>query len=312
MSHISEALEFPKELNPVYKKALGYEWLTLIYALTTTLFSFLAMSNSQTMKSVWLEDVLSIIPPLSFILAGFIIRRKPNKNFPYGFHRVTSAAYLTSSLALLCLGLYLFLDGMHVLIKKEQPVISHFEFLGESIWFGYVMILALLWSSIPSIFLGHVKLPLAYQLYDRILLADSLMNKASWMSGLASILGIIGIGLGFWWADALAGIIISIDIIHDGYVNLKQSICELLNQTPKRIDNLKQTDPLLKELRRLVKKEAWVKTVKLRLRDEGHVFFGEIFITPHHPISTEQVKQLHDKIKDYHWRLHDIVIMLEP
>jgi divalent metal cation (Fe/Co/Zn/Cd) transporter len=311
MDHISPALEFPSSLKPLYRRALSYEWISFIYALSATLFSFLAMSNSQTMKTIWLEDFLSIIPPASFLITSVIIRWKPNKKFPYGFHRVTTAAYLTSSLALFILGIYLFLDGAHVLFKKEYPIISNFTLAGHSIWFGYVMILALLWSSLPSTVLGHIKIPLAYKLHDRILTADSLMNKASWMSGFASILGIIGIGMGFWWADALGGIIISIDIIHDGYVHTKESLCELINQAPKAI-NAKYIDPLINKVKLLVKKEIWVESVLVRFREEGHVLFGEIFIVPNRNVSPKQVRLLQQKIKNIHWRLHDVVIMIKP
>jgi divalent metal cation (Fe/Co/Zn/Cd) transporter len=309
--HITESLEFPPKLIPLFRKARKYEWISLIYMISATFFSFLVMSNSQTMKTVWLEDMLGIIPPASFLIASKIIFWKPNKNFPYGYHKINGIAYLISSLALFILGVYLLLDGSYVLIMQEHPQVPYVTFHDHTIWLGYLMIIALLWSGIPSTFLGHIKTPLAYTLYDKILLADSKMNKASWMSGFASILGIIGIGLGFWWADALVGIIISIDIIKDGYTHLKQATLDLIDEIPKSIENNKETDPLILEVRAIVQKEKWVDSVKLRFRDDGHVFFGEVFIVPKSDtVPLEMVKKLHDKIKKHHWRLHDIVIML--
>lgn len=310
MHHVAQSLEFPEHLVPVFAKAIKYEWISLIYVISATIFSFLVMSNSQTMKTVWLEDLLSIIPPASFLISSKIVLFKPNKNFPYGFHRITSAAYLASSLALFILGIYLLIDGSFVLYKQERPNIPVISIFGHPIWFGYLMIIALLWSSIPSTILGKVKVPLAYTLYDKILLADSKMNKASWMSGFASVLGIIGIGLGFWWADAAVGILISVDIIKDGYTHLKQSVLDLLNEVPKSLQNNK-TDPLINEVYRLVSDEAWVKSATIRFRDEGHVFFGDVIIKPKKNNGTlSQVQTLHSKIKKHHWRLHDIVIML--
>ena len=311
MNPLSPEWEFPKDLSKHYRKAISYEWISLFYIISATIFSFLTMSNSQTMKTVWMEDMLGIIPPLSFLISSKIINRKANKNFPYGFHRITSAAYLSSSLALFILGLYLFLDGVHVLLIREHPSIGDFNFLGHSVWFGYLMILALLWSSLPSTVLGHIKLPLAYKLYDKILLADSQMNKASWMSGFASILGIIGIGLGYWWADALVGIIISGDILHDGYIHLKQSLLDLLNQSPKTLKDNKR-EPLVPEITKLVADELWVKTVTVRFRDEGHVYFGEIFIVPKTKnVSGDKIDNLLVKIRNYHWRFHDVILTIQ-
>ncbi|WP_131781008.1 cation transporter [Legionella gresilensis] len=309
MQNVTKTVEFPKELKAQYSKAIFYEWISLFYMISAATFSFLVMSNSQTMKTVWLEDSLGIIPPLSFLVASKIVNRKANKTFPYGFHRVTSMAYFTSSLALFALGIYLLIDGSIVLLKQEHPSISSVVFLNHTIWLGFLMIAALCWSSIPSTVLGHIKIPLAHYLYDKVLYADSKMNKASWTAGFASILGILGIGLGYWWADAVVGILISLSIINDGYSNFKKSILDLLDEVPKTLEGDK-TDPLIQEVEAIVKRQDWVESVALRFRDEGHVFFGDIFVTSKHKsIEIKKLSELQEEIKQHHWRLNDIVIM---
>lgn len=309
MLPITKTLEFPAQLKPLYAKAIQYEWITLMYMVSTTIFSFLVMANSQTMKTIWLEDTLGIIPPLTFLIASKMIKKRANKNFPYGFHRVTGMAFLTSSLALFFLGLYLLIDGSITLLAQDHPSIANIFVFGHSIWLGYLMIIALLWSSIPSTFLGHIKIPLAQKLYDKILFADSKMNKASWMSGFASIFGIFGIGLGFWWADATMGILISFSIIHDGFKNLKQAVLDLLDEVPKELDK-STTEPILQEVYSLINNEAWVQAGEIRCRDEGHVFFCDVFIVPkNQEVKVHDIQKLHNKIKKTNWRLHDIVIM---
>lgn len=309
MLHVTKTLEFPAKLQPVYAQAIRYEWISFFYMISTSFFSFLVMSNSQTMKTIWLEDMLGIIPPLSFLIASRIVKWKANRNFPYGFHRVTTMSFFTSSLALLILGIYLLVDGVIVLLKHEHPTIPNVFFFGHSIWLGFIMIPALLWSGIPSTILGHVKLPLSRKLYDKILFTDSKMNKASWMSAFASIIGILGIGLGYWWADAGVGLLISISIIHDGYQNFKQSVFDLVDEIPKMIGNEK-TDPLIADVKALIKKEDWVQSVTTRFRDEGHVFFGDILIEPKaDDVSLIKLHALRHKLEQYNWRLHDIVIM---
>lgn len=67
-------------------------------------------------------------------------------------------------------------------------------------------------------FLGRAKLPLSRELYNKILYADADMNKADWSTA-AAILGVIGIGLGFWWADLVAAGVIALDILKDGVTN---------------------------------------------------------------------------------------------
>ncbi|WED44249.1 cation transporter [Legionella cardiaca] len=312
MLHITKDLEFPEKLNTLYAKATKYEWISFLYMISATIFSFTVMANSQTMKTVWLEDMLGIIPPASFLIASRIIKWNANRQFPYGYHKVTGISYFASSLALFGLGVYLLLDSAIVLIKNEHPLIPYVHFLGYSIWLGYLMIIALLWSSLPSTILGHIKIPLAHKLYDKILFADSKMNKASWMSGFASIIGIIGIGFGFWWADASIAILISFSILNDGFSNLKNSILDLMDEIPKTIDKNK-TDPILYGVRALIKKKEWVKSFETRFRVVGHIFFGEVFIIPKEDmISAEKIQNLRNEIEQYHWRLHDITITLLP
>src|SRR3546814_16898713 len=83
------------------------------------------------------------------------------------------------------------------------------------------MIPALIFSAVPAMILGHLKLPLAKALYDKALYTDAKTNKADWLTELAAIAGIVAIGYGYWWADAVAAIIISFEIVHDGYVHLR-------------------------------------------------------------------------------------------
>lgn len=306
---ISSSLEFPSDISKVFKKAVIYEWITFFYMLSAILFSYLVLKNSQTMKTVWLGDCLGIVPALSFLICSRIFRMKPTIKFPYGFHKVFSIGFLSSSLSLLILGIYLFVDGAVVLIHQERPDLPFVIVYGHKIWFGYFMILALLWSSVPTLFLGRLKIPLAKKLYDKVLYADARMNYASWKSGIVSIIGIICIGFGYWWADALVGILISFNIIQDGFANTKQSVLDLLDEIPQKIGQ-NTTDSVFKEIKKSLEAESWITDFSIRLRDDGHVFFGEVFIHPNtQSISIDKIMNLQRKIKSLHWRLHDIVIM---
>jgi cation diffusion facilitator family transporter len=309
MHYVTQTIEYPKDIEKIFKKAMRLEWISFFYMISSAIFSFLAMSNSQTMKTVWLQDSLGIIPPASFLISSRIIKWKANKNFPYGYHSATAIAFLSSSLALLVLGIYLLIDSSLVLIKQEHTTISTFYIQNTEIWFGYIMMLALLWSSLPSTILGHLKISLSCKLYDKTLFADAKMNKASWMTGFASIVGIIGIGLGFWWADAMIAILISLDITYDGFNNLKQAIFDLLDEVPKIIGK-DTTDPLLIKVKKTILQKDWVKSVHTRFRDDGHIYFAEIFIeTEIGKELTSQIEHLQKEIKKMHWRFHDVAIM---
>ena len=78
-------------------------------------------------------------------------------------------------------------------------------------------------------------LAIAPDIQDKVLHADADMNAADWKTGVAGILGIIGISMGFWWADAVAAGLIGLDVLKDGWRNLRISVAELLDGAPRKL-----------------------------------------------------------------------------
>ena len=297
--------EFPEELIPDFEKAKRLEWITIFYLLSTAGLMYITMGNSQAMKTAWFEDLLSLTPSISFLIASKIIKKKPNKNFPYGYHRVVSIAYLCSSVALFSVGLFLVFDSTMTLIKAEHPTIGLVILFGKPIWLGYLMIAVLVYGTIPALILGRKKLPIAEKLHEKNLHTDAEMNKADWMTGVAAILGILGIGLGWWWADAVAALIISVDIIHDGFTNLKQAVLDLMNEIPKTVND-QETDPVIKKIEDLLSSKPWIKQSEIRLREEGHIYMGEAFVIPHQEENLiKNIESTCQEIEELDWRIHE-------
>jgi divalent metal cation (Fe/Co/Zn/Cd) transporter len=86
--------ELPREKLPTYRRAVRLEWITIGYLITAIVAIYLTLGNSQAMKTAWVEDMLSLIPPIVFLIAVRIRTRRPNERFPYGYHRAVSIAYL--------------------------------------------------------------------------------------------------------------------------------------------------------------------------------------------------------------------------
>lgn len=300
--------QYPEELEKEFKKAKRLEWITIIYLISTAVVVYLTMGHSQAMKTAWFEDMISLTPSISFLIVARIFRKLPTKNFPYGYHRSVSIAYLCSSLALFAVGSFLVYDAVVTLVRAEHPTVGIVVLFGTPIWLGYLMIAAMLWGTFPAYILGQKKLPIASKLHGKILYADAKMNKADWMTAASAIFGVIGIGLGWWWADAVAALIISVDIIHDGYTNLKQAVFDLMDQVPKTVND-QEADPLLKEVRQKLAEQEWIKEFSFRLREEGHVYVGEAFVVPvHEERLMQQIEKTAEAIKHLDWRLWEFVI----
>jgi len=190
-----------------------------------------------------------------------------------------SVGYLCASLALFVMGLFILYDSVMKLISFEHAPIGLVQPWGEPIWLGGFMIPALDYSAIPAVIIGRLKLPLARELHDKVLYADAQMNKADWLTAVAAMIGVIGIGLGLWWLDAAAAIIISLDITKDGVTNLKAATGDLMDSRPTVTDD-SQLDPLPERLRSEVESLEWVSDCAVRVREEGHVFFADVQVVP--------------------------------
>lgn len=301
--------EFPEDLAPLFKKAKRMEWITVAYLASVTIVMYLAMGNSQAMKVAWIEDALSLIPSLAFLVAARYFNKDPDKEFPYGFHRAYTIAFLCGSVALFVMGVFLVADSSLTLIKQERPSIGAASVGNHVFWFGYLMYGALLYSSVPSIILGRKKQPVSKKLHNKTLYTDADTQKADWMTALAAMVGITGIGYGWWWADAVAAIFISLNVLKDGYSNLKSSVQDLMDRRPNTVDRT-APDPLLKEVDAFLKQQDWIKKSAFRFRENGHVYFGEIFIVANSEKGiTAKTQKLVNDLKRLHWKIYDVTIM---
>ena len=192
---------------------------------------------------------------------------------------MVSIAHLCSALALFVMGTYLLVESLIKLITAEYPTINSVELFGQTIWLGWLMLPALAWSGLPAVFLGRAKITLAEELHNKVLYADAKMNRADWLTASAAMVGVVGIGFGLWWLDAVAAALISLDITKDGISNLRRAVVDLMDQAPTTIDE-DDVDPLRDRLAEMLQDLDWVEDVDLRLREEGQVYFGEALVVP--------------------------------
>ncbi len=297
------AFRLPDEQEKALVRAWRLEWIWLGVLLSITVAIYFALGNSQAMKTAWIEDLLSFVPPIAFLVATAVERREPNDRFPLGYIRVTSIAYLIAAVSIAAVGLFLIYDAAMVLIRQEHPTIGTVEIFGVTFWFGWLMIAALVYSVVPPVVFGRLKMRQARPLHDKVLWADAVMNKADWMTGLAAVVGVIGIGFGFWWADAVAALLIALDVLHDGFEHTRAAIHDLMDRVPRTIDD-KETDPIQTCVKEVAEALPWVETVSVRLREEGRFLAGVVYVTPRSDtVDAQWVTEGEQKLRDAHWRL---------
>jgi divalent metal cation (Fe/Co/Zn/Cd) transporter len=310
MIGVGPKFHLPPEKAQALHRAERVSWASIIFLSSIIVAIALVMGNSQAMKALWVEDMLSLVPSVSFLVGVHFRRKGPDEAYPYGYRRAVLMGFLCGAVALFCFGSYMFIDSLVKLLEAEHPSIQTIGILGRRVWLGWLMVPTLIYSVIPPLVLGRMKLPLAHELHDKVLHVSATLDKGDWMSGLAGVLGILGIGYGWWWADSVAAGFISIGIIKDGWNNLRNSLAQLMNKRPTDIET-KEPDPVIDAVQRALQRLDWIKEARVRLREDGDVITGEAFVVPRcdHDLlpKLEQATQLANSVD---WRLHDINLVL--
>jgi cation diffusion facilitator family transporter len=307
------ATELPEKQAATLRQAIRIQWLTIVFLAGAITLVGLVAGNSQAMKVAWAEDMLSLAPPIAFLVAIRIIRKPPTAKHPYGYHRSVGVAHLVTGVALSTMGSFLIYDSAVGLLTAEHPSIGSVQLFGQVFWLGWLMILTMMLTGIPPVLLGRIKMKLAPELHDKVLYANAKMNKADWMTSLGSLVGVAGIGIGWWWADALAALFISLSILTDGITNVRSSILDLADLRATTFDN-KKPHPVIEEVEDYLKELDWVAEAGARARDEGHVFHVECFVVPKagREPSVDQLEDARRGCAELDWRLHDVVIIPVP
>lgn len=295
----------PRAIAADVRRGERLEYWTLGWMASVVLVMWLVMGASQAMKAAVVEDLLSLVPAIVFLLSVRWERRRPNARFPFGYRRANSLAFLVAATALLSVGGFLAYESVTTLIRQEHPTVGGITLFGETIWLGWLMLAALAYSVVPPIILGRMKQPVAERIRDKVLHTDALMQKADWQTGLAGIAGIVGIGLGWWWADATAALFISLSIIKDAVGALEQAIAELLDGTPRALDSNELSDDAKQLIAAL---KARFGKVDVRLRETGRYIAAEVDCPPPADIPTAADLMGDDRA----WRLASLSFRPEP
>lgn len=298
----------PEKQRELLHQAVRLEWITLgVLAVTITLVGIVS-GQSQAMKAAWYEDLLSLLPPIAFLVATRVIRQNPDARHPFGHHRAIGVGHVVAGSALLAMGSFLLIGSAMGLIKHQKPPIGTVVLFGHSVWLGWLMVAVMALSVVGPVILGRMKLKLAQPLQDKVLYADADMNKADWMTGLATIVGVLGVGAGLWWMDAVAAIAVSFSIVYDGVSNLRTAVRDLTDARPTDLDG--NTHPVLAKAVDAAQRTGWVEDAAARFRDLGHVLHAEVFVVPRpgHEVGVDALRAVRQAIEKVDYQLDDVVV----
>ena len=301
--------DLPPAQQEALQKAIRWEWFTIGYTSITIVLIAFVVGGSQAMKTAWIEDMLSLIPQVAFLVSLLFIRHPPSRSFPYGLHRVMGVGHLVAGVALLAIGGNLAVESIGGLIRQEHPAIGTVQLFGQTIWLGWLMVAVMILVVPGPFFYGHAKAKLAPKLHNKVLYADADMAKADWTTTVASVVGVLGIGVGLWWLDGAAALFISLGIVRDGYRNTRSAVLDLMDQRARTHDD-EEPHPLMRRIVRDLEAQPWVREASVRMRDMGQVFHVEAFVVPHRRrVRLDSVEDARQRIAGLDWKVQDVVVI---
>jgi cation diffusion facilitator family transporter len=301
--------EFPPEQREVRRRACRYAWRSIGLISASGALLYLTTGRSQTMKTAWMTDLLSIIPSAALLVAFRFELRPATKRFPYGLFRSISICFLLTATILLTMGVWLFGEAALKLARAERPAVGAMMIAGRPIWAGWAMMATLAISMFAGMYAGRIKQPLARKLHSKAIEAESATNRNEWMSEGAGIVGILLVAFGLWWGDAVAAAVISLQIVREGWLNLRQVVADLMDEAPTKLGTHELED-LPARVQEAARQLDWVRDAAVRLREHGHLLTGEVFLVPQDDRDlVAKIERAREALTRIDWRLHSLTLM---
>ena len=218
--------------------------------------------------------------------------------------------HLVAGVALLAVGGNLAYEAISGLVRAEHPSIGTVFLFGQTIWLGWFMVAVMSVIVIGPFFYGRAKARLAPTLHNKVLYADADMAKADWTSTVASIVGVLGVGIGLWWLDGAAALFISLGIVWDGWRNSRAAVRDLIDQRARTEDDARP-HPLIARIANRVQEFGWVRESGVRMRDMGQVFHVEVFVVPtRDDVRLDEIEDVRGAVAQLDWKVQDVVVIV--
>jgi cation diffusion facilitator family transporter len=147
----------------------------------------------------------------------FISKRKPTSQYPYGYERAEDLAGLGVALVIWLSALFAGYESYQKLVSRSG---TSYVVVGMA---AAVIGMAGNWT------VARYKARVGRRIQSMTLQADATHSWLDVLSSLGALIGLIGVALGFWWADPIAGFAVTLFICHVGYEVTSEVVHHLMD-----------------------------------------------------------------------------------
>lgn len=149
---------------------------------------------------------LSDVSTSALVFVGFrVSRRQANRRFPYGYHRAEDLAGLGIALVVWASAVFAGVESYRKLVSGGD---THHLPVGMT---------AAAIAVAANQLVARYKRRIGTRIQSSTLLADARHSWLDAMSSLGALAGLVGVAMGWNWADPIAGLAVTMFIAHVGY-----------------------------------------------------------------------------------------------
>ncbi len=175
-------------------------------------------ANSTALIADALHSMIDILSSAVVWLGIRIAEKPPDKEHPYGHFKAESLAEFGVGLAIVVTAALIMYDAVRELISGKAP---KFEFYALA---------AAVFSAVVNEGLARYKIYVGMKTKSSSLIAEGKHSRTDVIASLAVVLGFVLVYLGYWWADAVVAMGISVLILQIGGEILKNAIDVLMDR----------------------------------------------------------------------------------
>jgi cation diffusion facilitator family transporter len=242
--------------KPTERGQWAIKWSFLILMATGLIQAgIVALSGSVALLADTVHNFGDAFTTLPLWIAFGLARKSPSRRFTYGYGRVEDLAGLIIVVVILASAA---LAGYESALRFMNPrEVSHLAVVALAAVVGFV----------GNEVVAQFRIRVGKRIKSAALEADGKHARVDGLTSLGVLAGVLGIRMGWAWADPLVGILITLVIVHIAWDSGKTVIPRLLDAVdPEVVDRVKE----------ILQRQADVEDVSdIRMRWLGHRMLAE-------------------------------------
>ncbi len=235
------------------------------------------LSGSTALIADALHSLVDVLGSALVWIGIKIAQKPPDESHPYGHFKAESLAELGVGLIIVFTSLSILVEAVNNLIAGVKP---SFEL--------YALAVALA-SAVVNEALARYKISVGIRTKSSSLIAEGKHSRTDVISSLSVVLGFVLVYFGYWWADAVVAIAISILILQTGSEILKNAIDVLMD---------KVDEELSVRIKRLVESIEGIKSVDfVAVRGTWRSKIVEVHFTVSSEVEADQINEIIGRIE---------------